>query len=204
MNDLIDRLFSQTFQIRLAIYAGALLLLSALYYNFIYSPAAAVVAEKTTRVEELRAQRDKKTRMANQLERLREEVKELNARLSEAIAQLPSQKEIPDLLSTVSSVGRESGLEITVFRQKPENLQDFYAEVPVEMVMKGMYVQVTEFFKKVGALSRIVNVKDISMKNATVGNDRVTIDTSCTAVTFRFLTDEERARIAAEKAKQQK
>ena len=72
MNDLIDRLFSQTFQIRLAIYAGVLLLLSALYYNFVYSPAALVVNEKTTRVEDLRAQREKKTRMANQLERLRE------------------------------------------------------------------------------------------------------------------------------------
>jgi type IV pilus assembly protein PilO len=204
MNDLIDRLFAQTFQVRLAIYAGVTILFLALYWNFVYTPAATVLNERTARVDELEMQKEKKTRMANQLESLRLEVRELDAKLREAIAQLPDQKEIPDLLSTVSSVGRESGLEITVFRQKPEVLQDFYAEVPVEMVMKGMFVQVTEFFKKVGALSRIVNVKDISMKNPAMGSDRVTIDTSCTAVTFRFLTEEERARIAAEKAKQQK
>jgi len=112
-----------------------------------------------------------------------------DAKLKEAIAQLPDQKEIPDLLSTVSSLGRESGLEILLFRQKAEVLQDFYAEVPVEMLMKGTYAQFTEFFNRVGKLNRIVNVKDISMKTPLVSEGRVVLSTSCTAVTFRFLSE---------------
>jgi len=91
-----------------------------------------------------------------------------------------------------------------LFRQRPEVLLDFYAEVPVEMAMKGTYAQFTEFFDRVGKLNRIVNVKDIGMKTPQVSEGRVLLSTGCTAVTFRFLSDEERARIAAERAKKER
>jgi type IV pilus assembly protein PilO len=204
MNDLLERFFALTPRMRVVAYVVGALLLGLLYWNFIYSPMAMTLQERTGRLQELEAQHAKKTRMVAQLEALRKEVKELDAKLKEAIAQLPDQKEIPDLLSTVSSLGRESGLEILLFRQRPEVLQDFYAEVPVEMLMKGTYAQLSEFFDKVGRLNRIVNVKDISIKSPAVSEGRVVLSTSCTAVTFRFLSEEERARIAAERARKEK
>jgi type IV pilus assembly protein PilO len=204
MNDLLERFFGLSPQMRLGSYVVGALLLGLLYWNFFYSPMATTLRERSGRLEELEAQHAKKARMVAQLEALRKEVKELDAKLKEAIAQLPDQKEIPDLLSTVSSLGRESGLDILLFRQRPEVLQDFYAEVPVEMLMKGTYAQLSEFFDKVGRLNRIVNVKDISMKLPVVNEGRVVLSTSCTAVTFRFLSEDERARIAAERAKKEK
>jgi type IV pilus assembly protein PilO len=204
MNDLLERFFGLSPQVRLGSYVLGALLLGLLYWNFFYSPMATTLRERSGRLEELEAQHAKKARMVAQLEALRKEVKELDAKLKEAIAQLPDQKEIPDLLSTVSSLGRESGLDILLFRQRPEVLQDFYAEVPVEMLMKGTYAQLSEFFDKVGRLNRIVNVKDISMKSPVVNEGRVVLSTSCTAVTFRFLSEDERARIAAERAKKEK
>jgi type IV pilus assembly protein PilO len=204
MNDLLERFFGLSPQMRLGSYVVGALLLGLLYWNFFYSPMATTLRERSGRLEELEAQHAKKARMVAQLEALRKEVKELDAKLKEAIAQLPDQKEIPDLLSTVSSLGRESGLDILLFRQRPEVLQDFYAEVPVEMLMKGTYAQLSEFFDKVGRLNRIVNVKDISMKSPVVNEGRVVLSTSCTAVTFRFLSEDERARIAAERAKKEK
>jgi type IV pilus assembly protein PilO len=204
MKDLLERFFGLSPQMRLGSYVVGALLLGLLYWNFFYSPMATTLRERSGRLEELEAQHAKKARMVAQLEALRKEVKELDAKLKEAIAQLPDQKEIPDLLSTVSSLGRESGLDILLFRQRPEVLQDFYAEVPVEMLMKGTYAQLSEFFDKVGRLNRIVNVKDISMKSPVVNEGRVVLSTSCTAVTFRFLSEDERARIAAERAKKEK
>ncbi len=204
MNDLLERFFGLSPQMRLGSYVLGALLLGLLYWNFFYSPMSTTLRERNGRLEELEAQHVKKTRMVAQLEALRKEVKELDGKLKEAIAQLPDQKEIPDLLSTVSSLGRESGLEILIFRQRPEVLQDFYAEVPVEMLMKGTYAQLSEFFDRVGRLNRIVNVKDISMKSPAVSEGRVVLSTSCTAVTFRFLSEDERARIAAERARKEK
>jgi type IV pilus assembly protein PilO len=204
MNDLLERFFALSPQMRLGVYVGSTLLLAIVYWNFFYSPMSNELQTKTDRVQELEAQHSKKTRMIAQLESLRKEVKLLDGKLREALAQLPDQKEIPDLLSTVSSLGRESGLEILLFRQKAEVLQDFYAEVPVEMLMKGTYSQLDEFFGKVGKLNRIVNVKDISMKSPVVTDGRVLLSTNCNAVTFRFLSEEERARIAAERAKKER
>src|SRR5438132_136516 len=146
-----------TSQARLLSYVGAAVVLSALYWNFSYSPNSAALNERRARLEELETQQATKTRQIAQLEVLRQKVKELDAKLREALAQLPDQKEIPELLSTVSSLARESGLEILLFRQRPEVLQDFYTEVPVEMLMKGTYAQLTEFFSRVAQLNRIVN-----------------------------------------------
>lgn len=203
MNDLLERFFGLTQQLRLAAYVGLALLVSLAYWSMSYSPNAAVLNERSERLRELETQQATKERQIAQLEKLRQRVKELDAKLKEAIAQLPDQKEIPDLLSTVSSLGRESGLDILLFRQRPEVLQDFYAEVPVEMLMRGTYAQLTEFFDRVGKLNRIVNVKDIAMKSPAISEGRVILSTSCTVVTFRFLSEEERARIAAERAKKQ-
>jgi type IV pilus assembly protein PilO len=204
MNDLLERFFAFTPQGRLISYIGAALLLGFAYWNLSYHPMTTTLGDRHARLEDLETQHAKKTRMVAQLEALRKEVKELDAKLKEAVAQLPDQKEIPDLLSTVSSLGRESGLDILLFRQRPEVIGDFYAEVPVEMAMRGTYAQLDEFFDKVGQLNRIVNVKDISMKSPVVSEGRVVLSTSCTAVTFRFLTEEERARIAAERARKAK
>jgi type IV pilus assembly protein PilO len=204
MNDLLERFFGLSPQMRAVSYVAGALLLGLVYWNFFYSPMATTLGERNAHLQELESQHAKKIRMVAQLEVLRKEVKDLDAKLKEAIAQLPDQKEIPDLLSTVSSLGRESGLDILIFRQRPEVLEDFYAEVPVEMLMKGTYAQLDEFFDRVGKLNRIVNVKDISMKSPVVNEGRVILSTSCTAVTFRFLSEEERARIAAERARKEK
>ena len=201
MNDFLERFFGMTPQMRLVSYVGAAIALSFLYWYFFYASLSVTLGEQRTRLQELETQQATRTRQIAQLEVLRRQVRELEAKLKEAIAQLPDQKEIPDLLSQVSSLGRESGLEILLFRQKPEVLQDFYAEVPVEMSMKGTYAQLTEFFDKVGGLNRIVNVKDITMRSPVIREGVVTLSASCNAVTFRFLSEEERARIAAERAK---
>jgi type IV pilus assembly protein PilO len=204
MNDFLERFFGLSPQGRLLSYIAVALGIVLVYWSVSYSPNAAVLAEAHARLEDLEQQQAAKSRQIAQLESLRQQVKQLDAELAKALAQLPDQKEIPELLSTVSSLGRESGLDILLFRQKPENLQDFYAEVPVEMSMKGTYAQLTEFFDKVGGLNRIVNVNDIVMKSPVVTEGRVLLSSTCNAVTFRFLSEEERARIAAERAKKEK
>lgn len=201
MNELLDRLFSLDGRQRLILYVAVLGLAGFLYWYFFYSPKALAIEEKAEQAETLRREEQKKSRMAAQLERYQAEVKELDAELKKALAQLPDQKEIPDLLSTVSSVGRDAGLDIILFRQRPEVYEDFYAQVPVEMLMRGSYSRVTDFLEQVARLNRIVNITDISMKAPKVEEGQVILDTSCTAVTFRFLSEEERARIAKEKAK---
>lgn len=204
MSEWIDRLFELDGPRRYGLYALVAAFLLGIYVYLFFWPGQAEISEKRQLVEEKQNEKTTKTRMIARLGTVQQEVKDLEAQLRAALSQLPDQKEIPELLSTISTVGRDAGLEILVFRQRPENYQEFYAEVPVEMVMRGSYRQVTAFLDAVGRLNRIVNATNISMRTPVIGPDGVTIDTSCTAVTFRFLSEEERARIAAQKAAEEK
>jgi len=205
MNDLFDRVMDMPVRQRVLLLVSSVFLLFFLYGYLLYLPRNAEIDEKQENLVALEKDRDRKQALVSNLPQLRQEVADLNAALKKAVAQLPDTKEIPDLLSGISAVARESGLEIQQFRQKAETYQDFYAEVPVEILVKGTYWQVEQFFKKVADLTRIVNVGDIGIKAPTlIENDPVQLQTSCAATTFRFLDEEERDRIKKEREKKAK
>jgi len=101
--------------------------------------------------------------------------------------QLPDTKEIPQLLTTISSLGKESGLNFLLFRPKPEVPKEFYAEIPVEIQVEGSYHEVASFFSKVGNLNRIVNIANVSMAKRHEEVEKMILNTSCLATTFMFM-----------------
>jgi len=200
MMDLIERLFELPPRQRVMVLVGGMAVVFFVYAYFLFWPRSAEIAEKEHQVEQLTAERARKAALVANLARTREEVARLDGDLKRAIAQLPDTKEIPDLLSTISSLAREAGLEIIQFKQRPEQYQEFYAAVPVDILVRGAYHQVASFFDQVGRMARIVNVTDVSMKSPQrPQGDSVPLDTSCAAVTFRFLDEAERERLAKQR-----
>ena len=205
MNDLVDRLMDMPVRQRVLMLVGLVFMVFFAYAYFIYWPRADHIGELRADLQAKVEDLEKKKILAANLGKAKEELEDLRAALRKAVAQLPDTKEIPDLLSGISAVARESGLEIAQFRQRPEIYKDFYAEVPVEILVRGTYFQVEEFFSQVAGLTRIVNVKDIGMKGPNVvEEDPVKLQTSCSATTFRFLDEEERERIRQEREAQKK
>jgi len=179
--------------------AGALVLVGFIDWSYWYGPRQTDLAELRTQVAQRRTELDLRRAKTNARDAAERELRELGAELRRAQARLPDQREIADLLSNVAASGRAAGLDITLFRQKPEVYHDFYAEVPVEMQMRGTYHDVATFLDRVKRLDRIVNVGDIQLKKPTVEGERVTLDAACTATTFRFLDEAERQRLNEEK-----
>ena len=203
MNDLLERILELPPRQRVLLLVGGVALLFFLYAYFLYWPRSAMIEEKEQRRADMTLDRDRKKAMVANIERTRKEVAELDGDLRKAVAQLPDTKEIPDLLSSISSLGRESGLEIIQFRQRPEKFEEFYAEVPVDILVRGTYHQVAAFFDKVGRMARIVNVSNVNTKSPSkIESDSIELDTSCIAITFRFLDEAERERIAKQKEKE--
>ena len=200
MNDLLDRIMDMPVRQRVLLLVSIVFLLFGGYGYLIYWPRNDQVVEKEEQLATMQQDRDRKAALVANLPQAKKDVADLNAALKEAVAQLPNTKEIPDLLSGISAVARDAGLEIQQFKQRPETYQDFYAEVPVEILVRGTYWQVEAFFKRVSDLTRIVNVSEIGVKAPTlIENDPVKLQTSCAATTFRFLDEAERARIAKER-----
>ena len=120
---------------------------------------------------------------ASQLDKYRKEFAAKEDQFKIVKKSLPEEKDIPQLLESVSLSGQESGLEFLLFEPKPENKKEFYSAIPVDIRIAGPYQNVEDFFDRVSRLSRIVNVTNIRMKPKKDGN----LDTQCTAVTYRFI-----------------
>ncbi|HLK12629.1 MAG TPA: type 4a pilus biogenesis protein PilO [Candidatus Binatia bacterium] len=197
----IDDLLDQPLRTKLGMLVVLLVCSTALDWTFFYSPRAARLTDLQSQVLERRTELETKRTKANSRDDLEREVRDLGAELRRAQAQLPDQREIADLLSSIAASGRQAGLDITLFRQKPEAYHDFYADVPVQMEMRGTFHDVVAFLDRVKRLDRIVNISDIHLTKPRVEGDRVLLDASCTATTFRFLDETERARLSEQKKK---
>jgi len=129
--------------------------------------------------------------IARDLQKYNEQVAKLNEELRNALTQLPNEKEIPEILKTISSLGKESNLEFILFRPKPEQPQQFFANVPIDLVALGSYHNVGMFFDKVSKLPRIINVVDFNLTKAKdikgKGENEILLKTSCMISTYRFI-----------------
>ena len=196
---MIDRILSLPFNQRVLLYSGTVVLLVLFYAFVVYMPRSAQISEKQQNVQSLEEEKTKLQALLKDRPKTTASMQEVEGRFNQAKAQLPEEKEIPELLKQVSNLGRDSGLDVVLFRQKAEAFRDLYAEVPVEMSVRGGYHQVALFFDKVRRLDRIVNVSDTNMKNPQLGGGQMQVDASFAATTYRFLSEEERERIAKEK-----
>ena len=122
MNDLLERFFELENRQRLMVSAAAIVLVFGVYWYFVYSGRRAETLSVTAKITDLRQQRDAKQKLVANIGKLQETVRELGAQVKQAEAQLPDSKEIPNLLSSISSAGRDSGLEVISFRQRQEQI----------------------------------------------------------------------------------
>ncbi len=204
MNEFLDRILNLPKQQKLGLLAGLIIFLLGLDYYFLYSPRSDQIIKLSEDIESSQLRRNKLKKDVVNIPKLKQERQKLEGLLKETVAQLPDKKEIPDLLSTISTKASEAGLQILVFRPAGENAKDFYAEIPVNLVVRGGFHDVVTFFDEVGRLNRVVNIQNIDIKKPQTQGDSDLVETSALATTFRFLDEAERKRIAKEKEAKKK
>jgi type IV pilus assembly protein PilO len=179
---------------KVLILVAILVAIAGLYLYALIIPLQDELKVAKAELRKLEQELNNSKAITRELPKFREQVAKLNEELKNALTQLPNEKEIPEILKTISSLGKESGLEFTLFRPKPEEPQQFYAKVPIELVALGNYHNVGIFFDKVSKLPRIINVIDFNMarakdtKGIKGGVDReLLLKTSCMINTYRFI-----------------
>lgn len=158
---------------------------------FVYLPKHNELNGLKAELSKLQGEIDEKTRIANNLPKLKAEYDQLNVELAKALTELPNSKEIPSLLTSITSLGKNAGLDFLVFRPKGEVPKDFYAEVPVDIVVSGSYYSVANFFAAVANLPRIVNITNVAFTDIKSVSNRMMTKVTCLATTFRFLDKKE-------------
>lgn len=194
LNDILERFGKLPRVQRVAVLSLVLVILVAMFWTLVYSPKSEELDQLQTRHAELAAEKDKVKRRAENREKFEAELQELTSQLKEALRELPNEREIPDLLKRISSVGKKVGLEVRRFQPLPEVKQEYYADVPVSLQVYGSYHEVAMFFDRLSKLGRIVYVRDIAMEESGERAGKSMLKVEGKAVTFRFLSEDERAK----------
>ncbi|APG25407.1 type IV pilus inner membrane component PilO [Syntrophotalea acetylenica] len=167
---------------------GVIVLLVAAAFVFgVYRPMLQELKDLDNEYARVESKLLEDQRIASNLPAFRAEFEKLQAQLNEALAELPNQKEIPSLLTSIAGLAREEGLEVLSFKPKAEQVKGFYAEVPVDLELQGAYHEVAMFFYKIGNLARIVNINNLYMDKARMAAGRNVLSIKCLATTFRFV-----------------
>jgi type IV pilus assembly protein PilO len=189
MNPQVEKFIKLPFYKRFLIVFVLLLSIAGAFYFFAFVPKMDEYKELVTKSETLQAEIVQKKSISDNLARFREEYDKMQQRLDESLKELPNDKELPELLTSIAAIAKQNQLEVKKFQPGGEVAKGFYAEVPVALTLTGRYLDIGRFFFDISEMPRIVTVGNIKMK--TVGGKeagQVLISVDCQATTYRFLS----------------
>ncbi len=178
------------FKQKILIYIGILAALVAVFVVILIGPQFKKIGKLRGELEDAQANLSGVKHKAANLGQFKAELEVTKAQFQRALLLLPDKKEISSLLTNISSLGNEAGLEFILFKPKEEVPKDFYAELPVEIIVEGSYHNVAVFFDRVSKLPRIVNISNVSMTDPKKAHGTMMVKTSCLATTYRFVEGE--------------
>lgn len=187
MNARVERVLNLPVYQRLLIIIVILALIGAGFYYLFYQDQLEEHERLLSQRDSAQVKLEKNQKIADNLAVYKAEYEKMQARLEEALGELPLESEIPNLLTGIGTLAKEKGLEIVRFKPAAEVVKDFYAEVPVELKLAGSYHQAGAFFDAISKMERIVNIQGLSLGSPKEVEGRTSLAIDCRAVTFRFV-----------------
>ena len=157
-----------------------------LFYFLFYSPRQDQLLGLERQKSTLTTEVKKAKAAAKNLKKYQDEVAEAKTRFAQTAIVLPKKKEIPNLLRNISDLGKGAGLDFLSFKPGSEIPKDFYAEIPVDISIRGPYHNMGYFLDQVSKLNRIVTVNNIKMGSPKKEGGEMLLNSNCRLVTYRF------------------
>jgi type IV pilus assembly protein PilO len=100
---------------------------------------------------------------------------------------LPADTEAAAFLSALQQVSNVSGVDLKGWKPEEEQVQPFFAKVPMRLELSGHFHQVAKFMYEVGRLDRVINIENIDLSDPKIIGDDVDLKARCLATTFHAL-----------------
>jgi type IV pilus assembly protein PilO len=185
--DVLNQLNKVTLPQMLAGIVAVVVALSAANYFLEIAPMQEDIARKQAEAKRLETELIAKQAIANSLDESKRQMAVLERRLAQALTELPNESNIDDLIRSLSEIGQKSGLTINTIEPRGENRKQLYAEIPIAMNVSGAYHEIAFFLDAVSRLARIVNVTNIRMGGSRPTAEKLMLNASYIATTFRSL-----------------
>ena len=132
--------------------------LIGLYYAYVFSPKADVLASLQSHVDSLDIsnQQAKAELAKGNVDQLRAEAAKLQDNLEVMRQLVPTSNEVPALLEQVSTAARRVGLDLATVKPQPVIEGEQFDTYRYQVAVIGDYHALGEFLANVGSLTRIV------------------------------------------------
>jgi type IV pilus assembly protein PilO len=187
--------------VKLVLLGFLFLLLVGLGYWFMWSPQIDEFDQAQSKEQELRQVFVAKKNQAVKIEAYKQQMIDIEKTFGALLKQLHDKSQMDGLLTDINQAGLGRGLEFDLFKPGQETIADFYAEMPIQIKIKGSYDDVGAFASDISRLSRIVTLNDISIVPLNKDTKDGPLVLEAVAKTYRYLDASE---IAAKKATEKK
>lgn len=172
----------KSFIITLSLFICALIFIGG--WNFIIKEQNKILKLEQMREQELRRTFLVKKGLVINLPAYQKQMIKIEQMLLEMVEQLPDDTEVPSLLIDITEAGSRRGLDFLVFDPQSEDIDDFYAVLPIRVEVKGSFEQLAGFISDLASMPRIVTVGDMSVK----ADEDGLLKTSLIIHTYRYLS----------------
>ncbi len=177
-----DNIGSWPLWIKLLIWCAGIALFGFLVYQFKMSDSLLELESQKNKQKELLTEYETKAFKAANLDKLKQQLAEMEVSFGTLLRQLPSDTEVPGLLEDISQLGIDSGMVFDTIALGNEKVEEFYAELPIQISVRGAYHALGTFVSGVASLPRIVTLHDFTIKP----DDSGSLVISITAKTYRY------------------
>lgn len=190
---------------RIVVAVLLLVLTVAGFWWFDWQDQVKTLAAREAEEVQLRESWLTKKRQAVNLEEHRRQLAEIDRQFGALLKQLPNRAEMDSLLSDINQAGLGRGLQFELFKPGTDVIKEFYAEMPIDVRVTGVYHDLGEFVADLASMPRMVTLNDVGIEADKDGRLKL----QAKAVTYRYLDEEElaqqrKAAQAAQAAKQGK
>jgi len=178
-------------KIIIVIFAMIIILPSVAFYFLHFTAKTQEINKLESRAANLRKEIAGAKARAAKLDEHLAEMEETQRLFAEASVLLPQKKEIPSLLTNISALGTNSGLNMSRFQPGGERKKEFYAEIPVSLKISGPYHNIGNFLYEVSKLDRIISAQLINLGGGKQQRGELILKSTVNLVTYRFLEESE-------------
>jgi type IV pilus assembly protein PilO len=172
-------------------------LLVVLGYWFLWSDQITEIDQAKAKEQELRQTFLAKKAQAVKVEAYKQQMIDIEKTFGALLKQLPDKSQMDGLLTDINQAGLGRGLEFDLFKPGQETVADFYAEMPIQIKIKGNYHDIGAFATDISKLSRIVTLNNLSIAPISKDAKDSVLTMEAVAKTYRYLDSSE---VVAKKA----
>ena len=177
--------------VKLVLLSFLFLILLGLGYWFLWQDEISDFDQAKSKEQELRQVFLDKKAQAVKVDAYKQQMIDIEKTFGALLKQLPDKSQMDGLLTDINQAGLGRGLEFELFKPGQESVADFYAEMPIQIKIKGNYQDIGAFATDISKLSRIVTLNDMTIAPLNKDSKDSILTMDAVAKTYRYLDSSE-------------